>query len=255
MIRAEAIDPTSVNQRMRSFAEETGREIFDEIIITARVIARSLATSTQPYGLGRGALMAGRKRVAMDIGKVFTTPSGFYAALEDEDPAAAAQFWQAWKSRDLTAAKDIASKTRAGSGLDISQRPSYQHHQSRRGSGGRVHGKRATSLVLDPQALADYRRQIQNRVGITKAGWAGAAESAGAGGGFPAWASTAHSPMRGRATKNESLTTPEVVLHNDVEWARESLPAAEEQAAVDIAEARLLNRIQIILDKASEDPF
>lgn len=255
MIRAEAVDTSSLSGALRSFTESTGRAIFEEIVITARVIARSLATSTQPYGLGRGALMAGRARVSADISKVFTTPSRFYGALEDEDPAAAARFWQAWKARDLSAVRDIASKTRAGSGLEITMRPDAATHQQRRGSRGRVHGKRVSALVLDPDALAAYRQKIQRRVGLTKDGWAGAAAAAGAGGGFPAWASTSHSPMRGSATKREDPTRPEIVLHNDVEWARESLPSSEEQAAVDIAEERLKRRIQIIIDAESSDPF
>lgn len=255
MIRAHAVDDTSVSGRLQGFADATGRKVFDELVITARVIARSLATSTQPYGLSRGALQQGRTRVGADIGKVFATPSQFYGMLEKRDEAEAARFWQAWKARDLTAARDIASRSREGSGLEIQDRPDPRTHQSRRGSRGRVHGKRASALVLDPHALAAYRAKVQRRVGLTKAGWAGAALAAGAGGGFPAWASTAHQPMRGSATKREDPRRPEIVLHNDVEWAREALPESEEQAAVDLAEERLIQRLEIILSIETDDPF
>lgn len=255
MIEAKPINTASVRGRLEGFAAETGRKVFAELLITARVIARSLATSTQPYGLGRAALMTGRAAVARDIARVFISPSTFYESLEKEDPATAARFWQAWKARDLSAAERIAADSRAGSGLEIQQRPDPRTHQARRGSRGRVQGKRASALVLDPQALADYRRQIERRVGLTKAGWAGAAAAAGAGGGFPAWASSTHSPMRGSATRREDPRRPRIVLHNDVEWAREALPASQEEAAVSIAEDRLLARLEIILRKETSDPF
>lgn len=255
MIRADAVDDTSVRGRLDAFVETTGRKLLDELRLTARVIARSLATSTQPYGLTRAALQTGRAAVARDIGRVFTTPSGFYSRLEDEDPAAAARFWQAWKARDLSAVEQIVSKSRAGSGMQIMVRPDAAHHQRRRGPGGRVGKKSPTAMVLDRDALAEYRRTIQNRVGLTKAGWAGAAEDAGAGGGFPAWAGNRHTPMRGHATVSDDPRRPEIVLHNDVEWAREALPESEEQAAVDIAEDRLVQRLEIILVAESDDPF
>ncbi len=255
MIRADAIDDRAVWGRLRGFADATGRALLDEIVLTGRNLAVSLARSQQPFGLGRDAEAMGKAAVERDIRRVYISVPGFYAQLKRQDPLLAPAFWKAWTNRDMTELERVARASRAGSGLEVLSVPDAATHGRRRGPRGRVQGKRPSALVTDDAALKNYIRKVQARVGMTKDGWADAAADCGSTRGIPVWAGGRHTGRHGGATIIPDSTTPEVVLRNDVPWAREGLPERVEFQAVAIAEERLVMRMEKILGLSGTVPF
>lgn len=256
MISARGIDSVPVIDRLRRFAEITGLDMLEEIRVTARVLSVSLARSTQPYGKDKAAQGRGKARVEKDIRKVFVTPSGLYGSLEKEDPATAASFWRAWKQRDIAAMEDVLRRTRAGSGLEVLMAPRKSYHEERRNSKGRVvGGKRPSALVVSSPALDKYIRERQARVGLTKAGWAKAAAATGGMRGIPAWAGSRQPAASGGADIGSDPLKPQIVIRNDTPWVDQALPESELIKAIDIAEEKLLKRMQIIVRKRTGRAF
>ena len=255
MITAEVVDGDAVTGRVREFAAATGRALLTEVVLISRNLAVALANAQQPFGLSRASEAMGKARVAEDIGRVFLSPAGFYARLEKDEPQLAPQFWKAWRARDFAGMERVARASRAGGGLQVMSAPDPAVHGRRRGTRGRVHGKRASALVTDGAALKAYVRKIQARVGLTKAGWADAAEDCGGTRGIPVWAGGRHAGRQGGATVTAAGGDPEVVLENRVPWARDGLPIGVENQAVRIAEERLQRRMETILGIGSEMPF
>lgn len=246
MLRAHVTGTSEVIRTVERFAELTGRSLADEIIATARLVAVSLATSTQPYGKTQSARTAGESRVQSDIYRVFATPASIFSRLEETDEQAAREFWAAYKAEDLGAMRSILLDNALD--MPISQAPDYATHQAARNSRGRVKGKQRM-LVLRPPALKKYIATAQKRVGFAKAGWAKAADACGGHRGIPAWASGRHPSAPGGAAIRRDLIRPMVILENRVRYIQDVLPEPQAQAAVAMAYERLQKRLRIVLNK------
>jgi hypothetical protein len=234
---------------IRRFAEITGASLADEIIRTARLVAVSVATSTQPYGKDKGVKDQAERRVSRDIRRVFATPSSVFGMLDKKgDQLAAGQFWSAWKARDEARMKEIMD--RESLGLTILRAPQKSLHQSRRNNRGQVSTGVPLHLVTDQAALQKYIVQRQRMVGFAKSGWAAAADECGGHRGIPQWASSRH---KGRAPGGATITRdtvhPQVVLFNSVSYIRDVCPPEQIAAAVSIAYEKLQKRIQILIRK------
>jgi hypothetical protein len=257
MITLGGINSVYAIDRLRRFAEITGLDMMEQIRITARVLSVSLAHSTQPYGKGSEAHQKGKTAVERDIRKVFVSPGGLYPSLMRADPGTAAAFWNAWKRRDIATMENVLRGSRAGSGLEVLAVPKKSLHEARRGRKGRVEGRggNPSALVTSPPALAKYIKERQKLVGLTKAGWALAAAATGGTRGIPAWASTRQSRASGGARTNNDRRRPAITIFNNTPWLNEAQPDYESEKAIDIAEEKLLKRMQIIVRKRTGRAF
>jgi len=250
MITANEVEGTvQVMASIRRFAEITGASLSEEIIRTARLVAVSVAYSTQPYGKTPAVKLQAEKGVKRDIRRVFATPSSLFNVIEEKyGEGVAKEFWRAHKANDE--AKMRAVMDRESMGMTIIRSPEKSIHQKRRGARGRVSGKRAFHLVTDTQSLDRYIAERQRKVGFAKSGWAAAADACGGHRGIPAWASSRHKGRApGGAIINRDSIHPKVVLFNHVEYITEVCPPDEISDAVRIAYMRLIKRVQILIKK------
>lgn len=239
-----------VTAAINRFAEITGKDISEEIIRTGRLVAVSVATSTQPFGKTPDVKEQAEERVEKDIRKVFITPSGVFAMIENKSGSGSAgSFWIAYQEGDHATMKAIMD--RESLGLGILKKPVKAIHQSRRNkTSGRVWVKNPTHMVTDTQALDLYIAQRQRKVGFAKSGWSAAADACGGHRGIPQWASSRHKGRApGGAIIKRDTVRPEVILYNNVTYIDEVCDPKMIRQAVDIAYEKLFKRIQILIKK------
>jgi hypothetical protein len=255
MIAANEVEGTdAVLASIRRFSDITGASLAEEIIRTARLVAVSVAHSTQPYGKDAATKATGERRVKNDINRVFTTPSGVFGIIEKKSGTGAAnRFWAAHKASDNAAMKNIMDSESLG--LGIIQKPDKSIHQARRNkSSGRVTNKNPTHMVTDTRARDRYIAERQRKVGFAKSGWAAAADACGGHRGIPQWASGRHKGRApGGAIIERDSVHPRVVLYNNVSYIDRVSDNSQIDAAVAIAYERLMKRIQILIRKGYAD--
>jgi hypothetical protein len=250
MISVNEVSGTaSVMASIHRFADITGASLSEEIIRTARLVAVSVAHSTQPFGKDKATKETAERRVARDIRRVFATPFSVYAQLDRKaDSLAAGQFWSAWKSRDEARMKEIMD--RESLGLTIVRTPQKSIHQQRRNNRGQVSSGVPLHMITDTRALDRYIAERQRKVGFAKSGWAAAADECGGHRGIPQWASSRH---KGRAPGGAIITRdavrPEVIIYNNVSYIDQVSNFSMIAQAVDIAYEKLQKRIQILIKK------
>jgi hypothetical protein len=255
MITANEVEGTdAVLASIRRFADITGASLSEEIIRTARLVAVSVAHSTQPYGKDAATKETGERRVKNDIARVFTTPSAVFGVIEKKSgEGAAKRFWSAHKAGDNAAMKQIMD--RESLGLAIIPKPEKSIHQARRSkSSGRVTSKHPSHMVTDTRARDRYIAERQKKVGFAKSGWATAADACGGHRGIPQWASSRHKGRApGGAIIERDSVHPRVVLFNNVSYIDQVSDFSQINAAVDIAYEKLFKRIQILISKGYAD--
>jgi hypothetical protein len=245
MITLDVQNEQIVSRAVASFAEATGRSMVEQIIATARIVAVSLATSTQPYGLGKDVHTGMQAKISRQINLVFRTPPSVFAELESKDPAAASRFWKAHKADDISFMSEIMSAN--GITLTIASSPSPELHSKARTKKGNVHKKyRARQLVTQESTLEWYILKKQGMAGFAKAGWAKAADACGGHRGIPAWASSEHGSAPGGARISRDPVRPSVIIENHVNYITDVLPSAEIEKALTIAYGRMLKQFDRI---------
>lgn len=234
------------------FSQIAGRGLQEEIIAIGRLVAVSLATSTQPYGKGQDAREKGRARVEMDIRKVFRTPSNIYSQLLEDDATEARRFWKAFTTGNQSWVEGILRDNAID--LEVGPSPIPYYHDAARGANGRVKG-RARMLVTRSQELKRYIVKRQKMVGFAKSGWAKAADDCGGHRGIPAWASSKHPGIHGHAIIRRDAVRPSVLLVNSVRYVDQILPEREINTAIGIAYERAIKRYTIALKKQAAAAF
>lgn len=252
MFFAKVTGTDQVLSRVSDFARIAGRSLEEEIIGIARLVAVSLATSTQPYGKTKAAKEAGERRVEIDIRKVFRTPSNIFEQIREEDPDQAKRWWRAFSAKDTTLMESILWEENIDIPINPSPLPSY--HKEARGHNGRVKG-RARLLVTDSQALRRYVEARKKKVGFAKAGFAKAADECGGHRGIPAWASSRHGTAPGGAVITRDPLRPRVVLYNNVSYVSRILPPAYQEQAITIAYERAMKRYTTAIRKQAAATF
>lgn len=252
MITARITGEERVMRKVEAFAEMAGRGLQDEIIGLARLVAVSMATSTQPYGASKAAHDTGKRRVEMDIRRVFRTPSSIYQELSEENPDDARAFWAAFSRRDTTLMEDLLRQHAID--LVVAPAPIKEFHDAARGPRGRVKG-RARQLVTQSESLRRYIQTRQKMVGFAKAGWAKAADDCGGHRGIMAWASSKHPTAPGGAIITKDPRRPRVVIYNRVSYVSDILPPAYQEQAIQIAYDRAIKRYTTALRAAARRTF
>lgn len=252
-MRVRGVDDRRMRAALREFAATIGTTLEKEVMIAARVTAVSLATSVQPYGKTKAAKDTGEKAVERDIRRVFGVASSanVYDRLESEDPANAARFWRAWKARDAAEMQLALDASASLSQVRVLPTPDAGMHDARRTSRNRrVRGKTPDAVVMNQAALRKYIAERKKRVGLTKAGFALAAEQVGGVRGIPAWAQARkHPEASGGARVKHDPKRPWAEIRNTTPWLREVLPMREVKTAKAIAEEKLAKRMKIIIRK------
>jgi hypothetical protein len=285
-----------LKQRMAEFRNVVGKDIRESLKAHARVACVYLASRTQPYGDGDKPKAQGEGAVSKDIDKVYYTQGSerlynqvsniairWYSVRERDANARdaskgrdpnwgqnersrqrgdkVASFQSRFKSYQASGntqaikriVKDMKFKGISEDGFDKSY-----HKNARDPVTGRVKGKDHRVLVLGAEGqLEDYRKQVMDRVGLTKAGWAVCAEAIPISGrvsvntrGIPQWVTRHIGRASGRIVDSSSHpTAPGVQMTNATPWADRVIPPKEAQKALDAAGKSYLAYMDIAISE------
>jgi hypothetical protein len=128
------------------------------------------------------------------------------------------------------------------------------HKASRYGARRRVSRNTFVKVSVPREAQIDsYAKQITQRVGIAKAGWAHCAKQIGGTRDIPQWV-TRHAGKRatGSVVDNSEASADQqyVTMENKVPWIDKCLNAGQIQQALDIQREKMTKAIEIALSKA-----
>jgi hypothetical protein len=198
----------------------------------ARLVAVSLATSTQPYGMDEAAKTEGEVATASDIRRCYATPSQVYAAFPDVRFAKA--FYARLKAGQLEHAQSILdANCPTFKGTPIGEFDLFLH-QGRRNKRGRISkNQKPLQIVVNPKALFDYIKSEVKLVGWGKSGWAACAKILESTRGLPRWV-TRHGAPGVVIDGTRSSDTPFIILINQVSYAALILTPADKAEAVRI---------------------
>jgi len=222
----------------------------------ARLVAVSLATQTQPFGISATSQAVGQVATSRDIYRVYATPGKAFADLPTSQTAISKKmkefkfnpqkaFWSAVSKSKWDAAKTILSAF----GVVFKSTPiqafdgGKQHRQLRNNQGRIPQSQKPVMIVKNPSALKSYVAAEQKKVGFGKGGWAACARALGGTRGIPGWISRQASP--GVVVEQYAAEKSSVIMTNQVPYASEILSPAGKQEAIAVAMDRLRKSIQV----------
>jgi hypothetical protein len=201
----------------------------------ARLVAVECARASAPYGDSEGSRKAGEHATAIDILRVYLTPSRVYNSFPNKKHANA--FSQAIGKRNYAAAQNIVNQFHPlYRGVRIQAFDGGAAHRAARNSYGRVPAnKKPAMIVQTPRTLFTYLDLEVSHVGEGKAGWAACARALGSTRGIPQWV-TRHAgrgPSSGSgATENYTGATWHVRLINNVPYSQKILQSGAKEKAI-----------------------
>ena len=259
------IDTTAFQKAIADRAAKTRKPIAKVIREQARLFVRDASKMTPPMRDGARPVTesfneqrdAGRKAVANDLGKAFTSAEGLNVSKAQsrnfsesallfpfnfQNAGIAEQVAKLASRGDLSGIRKIVQQTGLPV-LGVASAPTNQMHRNLRNSRGRVR-KTRPFLITSSAALKRFALDTLNRVGKAKAGWTAAARITGFA--LPAWI-TRHA-TRGIAVDDLSnKNKPTITVGNDVGYIQAT------GAKLDIIQRALKNRVRNMreqLDKA-----
>jgi hypothetical protein len=242
---------------LKEYAEIREVEIPRAVLINARLLAKELARRTQPFGTKPD---AGQQRVKNDIGKVIKDSSRIEEMIDKvSDGRIAARLKQLWNARRFDVLelvfRNIGFLNKYGD-MEFITDPKGPHQANRDPRTGRTRGK-ADALYIAASDIGSYIEEVAMRVGLSKAGWAVAAEdlpptvaNKRSSYDFPAFVKANLDKASGSARDNTSnITNPTVTLTNSTPWIDRICPATERMAAVSLTITKMKTQMAQILKK------
>jgi hypothetical protein len=253
-------DVTKARAKLIAMGRNVRRTLPEVLESEGRIVAISLAKSTQPFGTGADAQNMGERAVSRDIKKVYVTIGDVFDKLPISGTGDARQFWKLIKLGRYDAAQDILTKTGSNKfgTIPIGRFDAGAlHRQARNATTGRVSQKSPSLIVTDGNALIAYGLSKVNLVGTGKSAWADIARQLGGTRGLRApklpggerditanWITRKRGPSRiDRDYGNQSR--PILTLTSAVSYADNILSQPARNNAVRIAHGRIIKQCAI----------
>jgi hypothetical protein len=270
-------DTRDLRGRMEQWSRLVGKEMGEGLKQFARVACVDLANTTQPYSgkdsSGKSGNKSGQAKgeisVEVDISKVFYSPEpygGFVNGLSEAahesfsaraarskrgfDPDAATLAFtnrvNGYAAAGNTAALRKLAKDFNWQGV-IDQVDPALHQAARRPPRMKVEkadtrGKMYLVIGGRKTAIATYIKQVQKKVGLTKAGWAKCAELiplnrvSSATRGIPAWVTRNIGRASGHIVdQSANKKNPKVQMTNSTPWASQCISPTQAVASLNLA--------------------
>ena len=273
------IDNTQLLERMRRYEEVTGKQIGATMRRGARLLAVSLARSTQPYGNDSKAQQKGEIAVQNDILRVYRP--AFKVKLKHEynqwsfaalvhnsltrdthlrdsileilgEASKRVRSVKAVSKRqgNIEALNAILRNTKAFSKIYAKPYadPSFYHRA--RNEYGRIRkGWTPNEVVTDGRDISSLVKLKQARVGMTKAAWAMAALQVNADvknalSEIPAWVKRHIGSVPAAVVDNAESIAPRITLKNKLPWADKALREKDMKEAIRISREKFYNSMQ-----------
>ena len=240
-------NPTPLKDILKEYAEARETDIPDAVLMHSRLLCVELARRTQPFG---NSAVAGETRVEIDIGKVINTEDDLLKRINKlSNEKTKAALLRLLKAGDMATIGKILKSSIAK--LAPFNFPSV-HKAQRNKRTGRVVGRPSEYYVADDAALKNYIGTIQHRVGLSKAGWAEAAEAIPKHNSlrnFPAFVTRNMDQGNGKAVdKTGNKAEPTVELHNITPWASEIITTGDQVQATQVVIAKMKKQMEKIFE-------
>jgi hypothetical protein len=259
VLRIIKTDVSKARAKLINMGRNVRRTLPEVLEAEGRIVAISLAKSTQPFGSGAAAQNMGERAVSRDIKKVYVTVGDVFGSLPDSRAGDAKQFWKLIQAGQYDVARSILSKTGSRYGaIPIGKFDGGSLHKSaRNATTGRVSQTSPSLVVSDSDALIDYGKSKVNLVGYGKSAWAAIARELGGTRGLrgPKLASgerdiTANWITRKgaahRITRDyANAARPVLTLTSSVRYGDHILPAAARSQAIRIAHGRIVKQCKM----------
>lgn len=255
------VNADNLKSVMEQYATITGKGIPDLMRANARLCAVELANRTQPFSVGKGggasAKTAGETRTANDIGKIIKTRDRLNEIFDKTqsdslrtslEKLAASSRWDELRS--------VLQKVGFGAVEFISSQGIHTAHRANRlKNTGRAINKPST-LYIALSGLPAYIKEVVNRVGISKSGWAECARQIGgvkgdAGRGIPAFAKR-HNAGLGKVNQLINGANTSFTMTNTIPWADKVCRDSEQRAALTIAKTKMISQMRRAIKAASK---
>jgi hypothetical protein len=262
------VDDRAFSASLRRYALAMKMSFAEAILRQARLVAVNLAHQTQPFGSGAEARKQGEGAVTTEIGRVYDDVPQVAGRVKNSDgsfdlprvksaPQAEAAFVRLVRTGQHDKARELLNSLRIEPYFttDVGRFDGGQEHaRSRHGARRKVPSNTFTKLaVTNPQAARSYVKQISQRVGTAKAGWASCAQQLGGWRGIPGWV-TRHARKGNLGNVYDATggsgSSQYVRMTNNVPWIDKCLNPGQIQRALDIQRGKMTNAIRIALSKS-----
>jgi hypothetical protein len=200
----------------------------------ARIVAVSLATSTQPFGTGSDAKKQGENAVQADLRKLYGDATDAYVVIAAAEQQMAEAFYKAMqRGRYDKAQKILLTSGSSWRAVPIAEFDSGLHERNRNAR-GRVSRHVPAQITRGTGAFKGYLKKKVAMVGFGKAGWATCASILESTRGIPQWV-TRHTAAPGSVLDGtRSNDKPFIILTNGVRYAHLILTEGAKLEAVRI---------------------
>ena len=219
----------------------TGKSTAQVLKQQARLVAVSLAYSTQPYGDDGQPL--GISAIKRDVSKVYGSPTTIYAQIKERDEAMAKGFYGLIEKGKVKQAQELLLAAQVvDSQTPIGSFDGGEAHKASRNSVGRVSRRRAALIVSNPDKIRTYIEKCVKLVGFAKGGWAACARQLGGVRGIPGWVSR-QKDSPGEVIDKSEEAQGYIILVNKVKYISRCLGNGEIQRALDIEAEKMIKYI------------
>jgi len=245
---------------MAEYAEIREKTIPEAVHLNARLLCIELARRTQPFGED---LNTGNLRVKKDIGKVIKTPDAISKMVSFVDnKSLKKRLGEAVSAVDFTKMGfllGILGFLKSWGGFEhitSLQGLFYIHQNARNKNTGRTVGKQSKLYITSENNLDSYVKEVQKRVGMSKAGWAACAlgltkvNKGSLTQGFPSVLKDAMRSGSGEVRDyTNNLTNPKVALTNKIPWVDRICSESDQDKAGAVVVVKMINQMKMILKK------
>ncbi|NBW14645.1 MAG: hypothetical protein EBR82_42265 [Caulobacteraceae bacterium] len=260
------VDDKKLQQAMLKFSVAKRKTFQETLIQASRILAENLSFQTQPFSHDKSAKESGEGAVATEIGRVYddvgnvagkinTSGRSFDLKRVKSSSQAEAAFVRLVRSGQYEKARELLNELRIEPyfSTNVGRFDFGEEHQKARfGARKKVSRNQFTRLAVTNTAAARaYIKQISQRVGTAKAGWASCSQQLGGFGKIPAWVSR-HAVGGSLGEVNDASFIPKkpfIRMTNKVPWIDKCLNSQQMQRAIDIAAHKVMQFLKISLAK------
>lgn len=260
------VDSKELDEILKNHEAFVKKSVPEMVRKYSRLCAVELANRTQPFSVGKGggkeAENKSNSAVEKGITQVIPEKSRLQIIADSTTNETLRKRLQGYINSNNIKAFGSALKAvgmyKDYQVLSKSQIPDT-HKQYRSAKTGRTNKPKDKSF-LTAANLGAYIKKIQQRVGLSKSGWADCARKIGGlkgdgARGIPAFAKAKRHGSHGHVTFNLKGENPSVSMRNDIPWISRICPAIQQRYALNVARDKMVKEMQKRLSAAAKTNF
>jgi hypothetical protein len=252
------IETAKFNAALAQYAKASKKSAGEVVRRACVFVAKAFMVSTQPRSNanesdgnfrkkkgeviynGKADQALGKTAVMRDIGKVFSPHQQAFNEIKETSRDAAKGYAKAVANGDFDEAERILKSTgKRNRNAEVGDLDPKMHKESKRG--GRVKRQRIARFI-DRKELAEYSKEIANRVGFAKSAWFHLGLKFGKMTNVPAWIKRHAAP--GMAIDSTNSKNPGGSMTSLVRYASQILPESKQSESMKYARQRMTSMME-----------